>query len=242
MVALVFSLSMMAIAQEEEESDFKGGFTVGYRSVSTDGQMNKYKEDINLDSGFRLFNLNLHYTPSGALKKILDRADLYVYNMGGDPFESFSLSVQKYGKFRFKYDRRKSEYFYADMYDIGGGHLYDMHTFDYVRVMDSGMFQYTLNKNISLFLNFDRYTREGESTTSLDIDRVEFEFDKPVKEKSTRGSFGVDVHFNRFSLLFEETIIDFENANSYFLPGMEDGGAGARYPSSLVPILHQPTL
>jgi hypothetical protein len=233
MVVFVFSLSFVALAQEEEESDFKGGFSVGYRSVSTDGQMNKYKEDINLDSGFRLFNLNLHYTPSGALKKILDRADLYVYNLGGDPFESFSLSAQKYGKFRFKYDRRKAEYFYADMYEIGGGHLYDMHTFDYVRVMDSGMFKYMLNKNITFFLNFDRYTRKGESTTSLDIDRIEFEFDKPVNEKSTRGSLGIDVHFNRFSLLFEETIIDFENANSYFLPGFEDGGTGASYPSSL---------
>ena len=233
MVALIFSLSLVSLAQEDEESDFKGGFTLGYRTVSTDGQMNKYKEDINLDSGFRLFNLNFHYTPSGALKKILDRVDLYVYNLGGDPFESFSLSAQKYGKFQFKYDRRKSEYFYADMYEIGGGHLYDMHTFDYVRVMDSGMFKYTLNKNITFFLNFDRYTREGESTTSLDINRIEFEFDKPVKEKSTRGSLGIDVHFNRFSFLFEETIIDFENANSYFLPGLEDGGAGARYPSTL---------
>ena len=233
MVALIFSLSLVSMAQDDEESDFKGGFSVGYRTVSTDGQINKYKEDVNLDSGFRLFNMNMHYTPSGALKKIFDRVDLYVYNMGGDPFESFSLSAQKYGKFQFKYDRRKAEYFYADMYEIGGGHLYDMHTFDYVRVMDSGMFKYTLNKNFSLFLNFDRYTREGESTTSLDINRIEFEFDKPVKEKSTRGSLGLDVHFNRFSLLFEETLIDFENTNSYFLPGFEDGGSGTSYPSSL---------
>jgi hypothetical protein len=233
MVVLVFSLSMTAVAQDEEESDFKGGFTFGYRTVSTDGQMNKYKEDINLDSGFRLFNLNLHYTPSGALKKILDRVDLYVYNLGGDPFESFSLSAQKYGKFQFKYDRRKSEYFYADMYEIGGGHQYDMHTFDYMRVMDSGMFKYTFSKNITFFVNFDRYTREGESTTSLDINRIEFEFDKPIKEKSTRGSIGLDVHFNRFSFLFEETLIDFENANSYFLPGMADGGSGSHYPSTL---------
>jgi len=108
-VLIIFVFSLAVSLRADEGKDLKGQFMFGYRSVSTSGALTKYKEDINLDDGMRLFNLSLHYTPSGALKKLVDRIDLRVFNFGGDPFETFSLSAQKYGKFKFQYDRKKSD-------------------------------------------------------------------------------------------------------------------------------------
>lgn len=193
----------------------------------------KYREDINLEEGARLFDFSLHYTPSEKFKKLFDRLDINVYNFGGDPFETFRLSIQKYGKYRFQYDRKKAAYFYHDLHQVGGGDLYDLHTFNFDRTMDSGLLKVWLGKKAHLYLNFDRYTKQGNSTTTFDISRTEFEFDQPINEDSKQVALGLNLNLNRYSFVFEEKIQDYENANSLFLPGYADGGASAGYPTSL---------
>ena len=235
-VMLAFSFSLVNALPQEQENDkqtFSGSFMLGYRSVSTSGTYNKYREDINLDDGIRLFNFNLHFTPDEAWKKVFDRLDLNVYNYGGDPFETFGLSIQKYGTYQFQYDRKKSEYFYHDMQEIGGGHLYDMHSFNFDRVSDSGLLKIRLGSMTNLYLDFDRYTKKGNSITSLDINRIEFEFEKPINEESKAVTVGAQVNLKRYSFIVEEKFLEYKNSNSLFLPGFADGGAGASYPSSL---------
>jgi hypothetical protein len=228
----VLSLTFPLPAQEKEDNKtFYGKFSFGYRVVDTSGADTKYKEDINLDDGARLFNFSLHFIPDGNLKKLLDRIDLNVYNFGGDPYETLGLSVQKYGVYKFQYDRKKSTYFYEDIHETGG-HLYDLHTFSFDRVSDSSTLKVWLGKNASLYMNYDRYTKEGESITTFDINRIEFEFDKPIREDSKEVAVGIDMNLKNFSFILEGRFLDYKNSNSLFLPGYADGGAGARYPSS----------
>jgi opacity protein-like surface antigen len=119
------------------------------------------------------------------------------------------------------------------MHEVNGGGLYDFHSLNFERTMDSGLLKISFSKNIDLYLNFDRFTKKGESITTFDINRVEFEFDKPIEEESREVAVGVDVHLERYSFILEEKIQDYETTNSLFLPGLADGGAGARYPSTL---------
>lgn len=231
LAAFVFTLAFSLQAQDEKKG-LTGTFQFGYRMVDTQGALTKYKEDINLEKGMRLFNLNLHYTPTKNLEKLFDSLDLTIYNFGGDPFESFGLSVQKTGLYKFQYDRKKSTYFYDDQTTADGA-LYDHHTFDFVRYIDSGSLTVNVNKFVNFYLNYDQYTKEGESVTTFDINRVEFEFDKPVKEKSKTVSIGADFHIKRLSLLLEGKKAKFSNENSLFLPGIAGGEAGAHYPSAL---------
>jgi len=205
---------------------------IGYRMVDTSGADYKYQEDINLDTGLRLFNFSLHYTPSVKFKNLFDRIDLNVYNFGGDPFETLGLTVQKFGKYKFQYDHKKSTYFYHDLHEVSGGH-FDPLTFNFERIMDSALFEMTFGEYVDFYLNFDRYTKKGDSTPILDINRIEFEFDKPIEEESNELALGLDVHVKRYSLLFEERIHKYENSNSLFLPGYANGGPGATYLSSL---------
>jgi len=228
----VFPLTLSLLAQEQDET-FYGSFNFGYRIVDRNGTLDKYKEDINLDDGARLFNFSLHFTPVGTLKNLFDRIDLNLYNFGGDPYETLGLSIQKYGKYKFKYDRRKSTYFYSDQLEASAGTLYDFHTFNFDRISDSGSLNVALHKNVNLFMNFDSYTKKGDSVTTFDINRIEFEFEKPIREESKNVTFGADIHIKDYSVVYEEKIQDYETTNSLFLPGYTDGGAGARYPSSL---------
>ena len=230
-----------SLRAEESTKNLYGKLMFGYRFVDTSGTVERYKQDLNLDEGLRLFNFNLQITPNETFKNLFDRIDLNMYNFGGDPYETFRLAIQKFGKYKFQYDRRKSNYFYADQHEIDGGHLYNPFTFNFDRTMDSMLFKLNLHKNVDIYVNFDRYDKNGDSTLTLDINRIEFEFDKPIEENYKAFAIGIDFHMKSFTFGFEERVMDYDNANSLFLPGSADGGPGARYPSELnYFILNQP--
>lgn len=237
-VVVIFLLAAMAppLSAGDKKDDFYGSFYVGYRFVGIDGVETKYKEDLNLDQGPRLFNFNLHYLPDSGIKKLFDRLDLKIYSFGGDPYESLGLSVVKYGKYSFDYTRGKLTYYYNDI--LQGG---DFHTMDFVRIHDSGKLKIWFAKYLKFYMSFDRYTKNGDSTISYDINRTEFEFDLPVKETSYEFTIGADIDLKWFNLVLEEKIREYENVNSLFLPGYADGGPDARYPSALLYLtLNQP--
>ncbi len=218
---LVFSLFILTAAvqaENKDEDNFSGDFLVGYRLVDTSGVETKYQEDINLDSGPRLFNLNLHYLPDGKFKKMFDRLDLNVYNFGGDPYETLGISLVKFSKFKFDYNRRKSTYFYQDI--LNGG---DLHQFNFDRIIDNGMLKIWLGKIAHFYMNFNLYNKKGSSTTSFDISRDEFEFELPIAESSQEVTFGLNLNFNKVTLVLEEKIQEYENTNSLFLPGFSLG-------------------
>lgn len=228
-------LALAAASTLRAQGRFSGDFLLGFRFVDTSGPgaEYKYKEDINLRRGARLSSFNLSYAPDNGLKKYFDRLDVRVLNLGGDPYESISVGLQKYGSYQVQYDRRKSTYFYQDLTRTDFGALYDLFTFDFDRVQDSGMAKVWLSKNAHLYFDFNRYTKKGSSTTSLDVERVEYEFEKPVQEESRQASLGLDLRSGRYSVVFEERFLDYNSENSYFLPGYADGGPEAEYPSSL---------
>ena len=227
-VCLIISGSLWAGEEKKDDNQFTGSFMMGYRMVDTDGVYTKYREDINLEKGPRLFHFKLHFAPTGDLKKLFDTMDVRVYNFGGDPFESFGIDVQKYGTYKFQFDRRKSAYFYSDILAAG-----DYHTFDFDRIQDSGMLKVWLGKKAHAYIDFNRFTKRGDSVTTFDYNRVEFEFDKPIDETSQEIAVGLDYSGKNFSIAVEERILEYDNVNSLFLPGYEDGGDFARYPSAM---------
>lgn len=232
---LAMILAAAAAPPLAAQSKFSGDFLLGFRTVNTSGPgaAAKYREDLNLRGGARLYNLNLSFTPDEGARKLFDRFDLVMVNLGGDPYETISASLQKYGKYLIKYDRRKSAYFYQDLTQVEGGGLYDLHTFDFDRVTDSGSAKVWLTHNADVYFTFDRFTRKGASTTTQDIGREVFQFDKPVQEESRQVAVGLNLHFNRYSFSVEEKYLNFKNDNSYFLPGATDGGPGAEFPTLL---------
>jgi hypothetical protein len=236
-------LTLSAASSLQAQDKFSGDFLFGFRFVDTSGPgaEYKYKEDLNLRRGARLSNFNLSYAPDNGLKKYFDRLDVRVLNLGGDPYETVSFRLQKYGLYQIQFDRRKSAYFYRDLTQTESGSLYDLSRFDFDRVQDSGAAKFWLTEGVGLYFDFNRYTKNGASTTSLDVERVEFVFDRPVREDSREASLGLDLRSGRYSLVLEERFLDYRNENSYFLPGFADGGPDAELPSALNSfIMNQP--
>lgn len=221
--------ALPCLAQPANDSPLSGSVSLGVRSVEVGGAVTKYREDVNLDDGVRLFDLRLRYAPPRDAESIVDRIDLTARTLGGDPYESIALSVQKYGAYKLKLDHRRSEYFYEDtlvpaalanINSVTGG---DFHTFDFERVRDTASLDLDLSPDTKLSFGLERQTRTGESTTTLDIQRDEFELDRPIDESLNALTAGIQHSWDKVTVVFQEELKKFENTNEMFLPGASPG-------------------
>ncbi len=229
-VPLLLLGALPVLAQDDGQGAmFTGQFMVGYRSVSVDGQNNKYMQDYNLQKGPRLFNLNFVLKPDKQLRGFADRIQLTVNNYGGDPNESMHLGIEKYGAYNFQYSRTKDTYFYNDIIlpeDIANSRIEeggDFRTFNYQHVRDVGRLDISLTKAAKLHFNFDRFTKVGSSTLPMDVAHDGYEFDKPIDESQNRYGVGLDYAWQKVTLSLDENIRDYKNVFDMFLPGASLG-------------------
>ncbi len=211
------------------DDDLTGHLEAGFRNVSVDGDKNKYDEDVNLQEGPRLFGAALDYRADSPIGFRPDLIELNLDNLGGDPYESASFEMRKFGAYRLAADRQWSDYFYHDIIvlpenaSITGSTGGDFHQFDFERVRDKVSLEVDVTERAKLEFGFQRYHKHGESTTTLDISRDEFELEKPIDETMRVFSIGLQYRWDKLSLSFEERINNFENDTRQFLPEVSSG-------------------
>lgn len=215
---------------QDGAATFTGRISAGYRTVGVGGTGTKYQEDINLAEGPRLFGVDLVLEPDGDLGDLVDRVDLNLSNFGGDPFESMRLSVRNYGRFDFTFDHTRSTYFYEDTIlppdladpetvDVG-----DLHHFNFDRVKDSAKLGLHLSDAAKVTFAFDRFTKLGSSTTTIDFERADVEMDKPLDESLNDFTAGFQYDWSGVTLIVSEGLRDYENVVDVFLPGSATSG------------------
>ncbi|HEY3517784.1 MAG TPA: hypothetical protein VGL98_12120 [Gammaproteobacteria bacterium] len=183
---------------------------------------------MNLDDGVRVFGVRMSYVaPTGETP--VDRVELDAANLGGDPFESIHLGVRKYGAYDVKLDRRRSEYFYDDtilpaaVASVSGSTGGDFHTFDFERIRSTAAVDIDVTPATRVSLGLEHQTRTGDSTTTLTVERDEFDLEKPLDESLNTASVGVRHAWDRVTLIVDEQVRDFENTSELFLPGASAG-------------------
>jgi hypothetical protein len=223
-----------AYAAETNPLDWRGAFEVGFRAVDVTGNEDKYKEDVNYSKGPRLFKLDLDITPSEGTERAFDLLNLSISNMGGDPYEHFGIALKKYRRYNFSYTRNRLTYFYkdiikppaeADSRAVEGG---DFHTFDFTHSFHRMDFNFRPTKKSQLFFNFDRQYKTGGTTTTRDINRGEFELEKPLEKPrdDIKDDYvvGAQMWFDKVSLYVDETYRDYRNNQSIVLQGFAAEG------------------
>lgn len=232
MRTLLLTVSLLTMSfghAQQAESPITGSVSFGARSVDVDGASSKFREDVNLDDGVRLFDVALSYAPGAGESGVVDRVELDAHNLGGDPFETIHLGVRKYGAYKLELDRRRSDYFYQDVIlpralaSVNGSTAGDFHEFDFERVRDSASLDIDVSPATRLNFDLDRYTRLGKSTTTLDLQRDEFELDRPIDESLDSYKVGVQHKLDNVTFIFEHDGRAFDNAIDAFLPGASVG-------------------
>jgi hypothetical protein len=209
-------------------ADLTGSVSLGARSVDVAGTEAKYREDANLDDGARLFGVHVSYAPRVG-EAAVDRFDFDADHLGGDPYESVHLGVRKYAAYNLRLDHRRSEYFYGDtilpatLGSVSGSTAGDFHRFDFEHTRSTAALDIDVTPATQVALGVERQTRSGDSTTTLSLERDEFELAKPLDESLNALTVGVRHTWERVTLVFDEQLRDFENTSELFLPA---GSAG----------------
>lgn len=217
---------------------FSGRLSLGVRSVDVNGSRPKFREDIDLSGGARLFELGFTLFPEERYRWLADRVDVDVRNLGGDPFRTLRLGVRKFGAFNFKFDRRGSDYFYddvilpsalADNNRVSAG---DFHRFDFERIRDAAQLTVNLTPAATLDFGMERSSRTGSSTTTREVQRDEFELDQPIDEGLYAYHAGFSYAWKNLTVMVEERIRDYDNGTELLLP-LPSSGADPGDPSEL---------
>ena len=211
------------------EGNLGGKFRLGYRAVDVSGSEARFREDIDLDDGLRLFELRLDWRAVGDTKTLADRIELDLSGLGGDPFESLQVSVVKRGLYDLSFDRSRAASFYDDVLlpnelstpglSEGG----DFHRFDFDRVRDDLQLDLDLGTASKLQLGLERVTRKGDGTTTFDVGGDEFVLDQRVDEKAEVLALGFEHAWRRTTLVLEERRRRFENTLEAILPEPSSG-------------------
>ena len=230
---LLACLTFTELLYATETENSSGYWELGIRSVDVDGSKEQYRQHVNLDNGVWLSGFGWVYMPEENTALTPDRIEISASDLGDQPFQNLQIGIRKYGSYRFNYQRQKSAYFYQDMLidpadenpEMSNGG--DFHHFDFDRVRDQLNFDFQLNDRAKLIVDYSQYTKQGESTTVLDISREEFELQQPLNQKLKNYNLGFEYRWDKVALTFNQRWRDFYNDVEIFLLGSSEGSSVA---------------
>jgi hypothetical protein len=170
--------------------------SAGYRNVDVDGSHDKYREDYNLMSGGRLFDLDVAGVAKAPDTTPLDRFHLVVETPGDEPVSHYSLTAADRSLYDFRADFTRSQYFYAVPQlwqqpvpeDI---RLDDLHDWNFERT--DGAVDLTLRPPglPTLLLGYRLYERQGDAISTVSVPGGDtFLVDAPVDTVTQVGRVG----------------------------------------------------
>ena len=86
-------------------------FELGYRFAEVDGNIGKYRSDVNYGNGIRLLGSSLSVYSKDGHGQWFDQILLNTLGLGNDPYQNASLRVEKNGLYRYDMLWRLDEFF-----------------------------------------------------------------------------------------------------------------------------------
>jgi hypothetical protein len=172
--ALALAGARPGVASPIDDYALGTSVTAGYRNVDVDGSESKYRDDYNLHSGVRLFNLDVSGTANDPAKSSLDRFHLLVDTPGDEPVSTYLLTASDRQRWDFRANFTRSKYFYNVPAEFenpvpGDDKTTDLHQFDLVRTDGAMDFTLHLPNLPKIFLGYRLYRQEGNTTSTVNV-------------------------------------------------------------------------
>ncbi|HVX65625.1 MAG TPA: hypothetical protein VHA11_03435 [Bryobacteraceae bacterium] len=139
-------------------------FEVGYRFRNVNGDLGKYRSDVNYGNGIRLLSGSFQMNSRDGNASLFDELSLRTQGLGNDPYEFSSLRVEKNRWYRYDLLWRRNDYYNPALPLAGGQHLIDTQ-----RTMQDQDFTLLPGRPVQLFVGYSRNLQDGPalSTTRL---------------------------------------------------------------------------
>lgn len=171
---------------------------VGVRWRTVDGNLGKYRSDINFGNGLRLLGSSFSMHSKDGHGRFFDELTLSTQGLGNDPYGSTILRLQKNQLFRYDLRWWRNDYFNPALPIAGGLQALDTRR----RFQDHDLTLFPQG-NFKLFLGYSRNKQEGPglSTVQLfDSRGDEFPLFRDVRRERNEYRLGGEVRLLGFRL------------------------------------------
>jgi hypothetical protein len=175
-------------------------FETGYRFSLIDGNLGKYRSDVNYRNGIRLLGSNLTVNSRNGHGRFFDEIVLTTLGLGNDPYESATLRIQKNRWYRYDMMWRLNEYYNPALTISYGEHLYDTR-----RRLQDHDFVLLPQSRFKLRLGYTRNSQTGPALSTVQqFSSFEDEFPvfANVRRQTNEYRVGADVELAGFKLTF----------------------------------------
>ncbi len=217
-------------------------FETGYRFVSVSGNEAMYRSQVNYGNGVRLLSSFLSINSKDGHGKFFDETVLTTQGLGGDPYESAMLRVQKNRWYQYDLLWRRNDYVNPGLTTDGGQGAHLLNT------------AYTLqDNNLTLFpqsrirfsLGYSRSTQDGAGISTVQLFNPAGPFDSTgdvfplftnVKLVQNEYRVGGEIHWLGLALNWMHGWVDFKDDTPYKFSGFSPG-ENTSNPASLTSFL-----
>ncbi|MBI4892148.1 MAG: hypothetical protein HY821_16090 [Acidobacteria bacterium] len=136
----------------------------GYRFRTVDGDLGKYRSDVNYGNGVRLLSSRLLLRSRDGKGRWFDELSLFTQGLGNDPYETATLRFSKNRLYRYDGAWRSSQY-YNPALTISSG----QHAMDTTRRIQDHDFTLFPQSRIKFFAGFSRVSQQGPALATVNL-------------------------------------------------------------------------
>src|SRR5262245_56483840 len=192
---------------------------VGWRFLSTDGNFNQFRSDLNFDRGIRLMSSDFLMRPTNGGGPLFDSLLVNTFGWGGDPSQFLHALVEKTKVYKFDASYRRISYFSNLSNFALGQHRADTQ----YQVGDFDLTLLPQNSRFKFYLGYSMDYNRGLSFSTYDYQRDEFPITVPTRTSGNDYRFGADARLWVFDLSFMQGLRYFKDDTTYSIPGFEPG-------------------
>ncbi len=204
-------------------------FETGYRFVSVSGNRDKYQSDENFRDGFRLLSSFFSINSKDGHGPLFDEIVVTTQGLGGDPYSSASVRVQKNRLYEYNLLWRRNDYLNPGLTTDGGQGEHLLNT-AYTQ-QDNNLTLFPQSR-IRLSLGYSRATQSGAGISTVQLFNPGGPFDATgdifpiftnVKRVQNDYSLGAEIHWLGFTLNVVHGWQDFKDDTPFSFSGFSAG-------------------
>jgi hypothetical protein len=214
-----------ARGQDTGDYNVVNSFEAGYRFAVVDGDVGKYRSDVNYGNGIRLLGSNLTVNSRDGHGRWFDQIVLTTLGLGNDPYESAALRVEKNKLYRYDLLWRLQDYYNPALTIAAGQHFMDTSR----RLQDHDFTLFPQSK-VKLLLGYSRNVEDGPALSTVQLfndlgadQGSVFPLFMNVRRVENIYRLGAEVELGKFQFRLQHLWDDFKDDSNYLENGLTSG-------------------
>lgn len=173
-------------------------FETGYRWRAVDGNLGKYRSDVNFGNGIRLLGSQFRVNSREGQGRYFDELLLSTQGIGADPYQFANLRLEKNRLYRYEMLWRQNEYFNPALTVSFG-----QHRMDTSRTFQDHDFTLLPQSAIKFFVGYTRNSQSGPALATMQLFESrgdEFVLFQDVQRRRNEFRLGTEVSLGAYKL------------------------------------------